>query len=93
MKNGIAMKKDDLKNLRLDVSLKMSMKVTDYIDDFDDFIDDLEDFYQKKFWEIPEENVIDALVGCLHENFDSDLIDDLCNESDLEIDVWKPELF
>lgn len=87
------MKKDDLKNLRLDVSLKMSVKLTDYIDDFEDFIDDLEDFYQKKFWEMAEENVLDALVERLYEDFDSDLIDDLCCEGDLEINVWKPELF
>ena len=86
------MRKDDLKNLRLEVSLKMSVKLIDYIDDFEDFIDDLEDFHQKKFWEIPEEYIFDGLVERLHEDFDSELIDDLCCEGDLEINVWKPEL-
>lgn len=86
------MKKDDLKNLRLEVSLKMSVKLTDYIDDFDDFIDDLEDFHQCKFWEIPEEYVLDGLAERLHEDFDSEVTDDLCCEGDLEFDIWKPEL-
>ena len=87
------MKKDDLKNLRLDASLKMSVRLTDYIQNFTDIIDDLEEFYQCKFEELPEATILDCISAYLHENLEIDLIDDLSNEGDLEIDVWNPELF
>lgn len=88
------MRKDDIKKLKIDYTLTRTLDITEYLsdDDFEVIIDDLEDYYQCKFWEIPQDVVYDAIREYLYNSYDYDMCKDLFDEGELNIELWKPEL-
>lgn len=79
--------KEDIKNLKVEVTLTNRFRLRDFMDedDLNILINELEDYYNKNLSEIPDPVIREAIHDFLYDNYDPMRNEDMF---DIEYDIY-----